>query len=107
VLLTSPFDVRVVDLVCEVQLPNQSYALEYDCPARCKALQEVPLVNTTDRCAELPLLPSTPVYCQASVMHSCTHALMQQVLRTPCHVPPALQACSARLTSHPLLHPLG
>jgi hypothetical protein len=51
VLLSSPTDVRVVDVVAEVALPAQSYALELECAARGRASQEVPLVNAGDRCA--------------------------------------------------------
>lgn len=99
-LLTSPYDVRVVDLVCEVQLPNQSYALEYDCPARCKALQEVPLVNTTDRCAEPQLLQAHSLLPSKNQSH--THAASAPGTSSiMCLL--ALQPCPARLAPHLLI----
>lgn len=47
IILTSQFDVRVINLEVSAQCLGQSFALEMSSPARQPLLQEIPLVNTT------------------------------------------------------------
>jgi hypothetical protein len=101
VLLTSPADVRVVDLVAEVALPAQSYALELECAARSKAGQAIPLANAGSRCAAPALLelPATcPAACHAAAGQGC--ARLQG--RMACIVCPASAANERGLRLRPL-----
>ncbi|PNW70067.1 hypothetical protein CHLRE_17g704300v5 [Chlamydomonas reinhardtii] len=48
IMLTSPLDVRVVDLELTAQTMTQSFVLEFNTSARQAITQEIPLVNTGD-----------------------------------------------------------
>lgn len=46
--LTSPYDIRVLHVDITAQSMGQTFALEFDCPARQSVMQEIPLVNAGD-----------------------------------------------------------